>query len=131
MKYIYLAQMAKENTYRITAILKVETDVIANISASPMGRARIFVTMSVEVFRNDFIVFISDIMMCFTSDWLMNLRMRVTNLPSIFVDQGLISDRDFMSGTQQRENVQFADKSYYRQFMFCDLLVHFFHVLNI
>jgi hypothetical protein len=33
---------------RITAILKVETDIITNISASPIERAGIFVIMSVE-----------------------------------------------------------------------------------
>jgi hypothetical protein len=39
------------NLYRIVAIFKVETDIIANISASPIGRAGIFVIMSVEAFR--------------------------------------------------------------------------------
>ena len=38
------------------------------------------------------------------------LHMRVTNWPNIFVDQGEFSDPDFISGTNQRENVQFADK---------------------
>jgi hypothetical protein len=51
--------------------------------------------------------------MCFTSDWPINLRMRVTNWPNIFVDQGQFSDLDFISGTHQRENVQFADKQAY------------------
>ena len=51
--------------YRITAILKVETDVIAFISASLIGRAGI---MSVEAFRTDVIAFISDVIMCFMSD---------------------------------------------------------------
>jgi hypothetical protein len=43
--------------------------------------------MSVEAFRTDVIVFIGDIMMCFTSDWPINLCMRVINWPNIFVDQ--------------------------------------------
>ena len=38
--------------------------------------------------------------------------MRVTNCPNIFVDQGQFSDPDFISGTHQRENVQFVDKSF-------------------
>jgi len=56
------------NLYRIASILKVETDIIAKISASPKGRAAIFVIMSVEAFRTDVIVFISDVIMCFMSD---------------------------------------------------------------
>jgi hypothetical protein len=45
--------------------------------------------------------------------WPINLYMRVTNWPNIFVDQGHFSDPDFISRTHQRENVQFADKSIY------------------
>jgi len=33
------------NTYRIMAILKVETDIIANIAARPIGGTGIFVIM--------------------------------------------------------------------------------------
>ena len=95
--------------YRITAILKVETNVIANISASPIVRARIFVMMSVKAFKTDVIVFISDAM-CFTSDWPINLCTRVKNWPNIFVDQSQFSDSDFINGIHQRENVQFTDK---------------------
>jgi hypothetical protein len=40
----------------LTTILKVETDIIANISASPIGWAEIFVIMSVKAFRTDVIV---------------------------------------------------------------------------
>ena len=47
--------------YRITAILKGETDIIANISAILIGPVGIFVIMSV-------IVFIGDVIMCFTLD---------------------------------------------------------------
>ena len=36
------------------------------------------------------------------------LRMQVTNLPNIFVDQDQFSDPDF-SGTHKRENIQFAN----------------------
>ena len=94
-------------------MLKVETDIIANISASSIGQAGIFVIMSDEAFWSDLIVFIRDIIMCFTSDWPINLRMRVMNWPNIFVDQCKFSDLDFISGTHQRENVQFADKQAY------------------
>ena len=92
--------------------MKVETDIIANISTIPRGRAWIFVIMCVTAFRTDLIVFICDVIMCFTSDWPISLCMRVTNWPNIFVDQGQFSDPDFISGTHQRENVQFADKMY-------------------
>ena len=90
------------NTYRITAILNVGTDIIANIAASSVGQAGIFVIMSVETFRTDVILFICDLIMCFMSDWPINLH--------IFVDQGQFSDPDFINSTHQRENVQFADK---------------------
>ena len=56
------------NTYRITAKMKVETEIIANISAIPGGRAGIFVIMCVTAFRTDLIVFICDVIMCFISD---------------------------------------------------------------
>jgi len=42
--------------YKITAFFKVETHIIANIAASPIGRAGIFMIMSVEDFRTDVIV---------------------------------------------------------------------------
>jgi hypothetical protein len=51
--------------YRITTILKVETDIIANTSVSPIGRS---VIMSVDAFRTDVVVFIGDVIMCFMSD---------------------------------------------------------------
>jgi hypothetical protein len=97
------------NTYRITAILKVEIDIITNISASPIERVGIFVIMSVKAFRTDIIVFIGDIIMCFTSDWPIKLCMQVTNWRNILMDQDQFSDPDFISGKHQRENVQFAD----------------------
>ena len=84
--------------YRITSILKVETDIIANISASSIGWAGIFVIMSVCL---DVIVLMGDIIMCFTSDWPINWRMWVTNWLHIFVDQAQSSDPDFIRGTDQ------------------------------
>ena len=59
---------SNECIYRITAILKVETDIITNISLSPIGEAGIFVIMSVETFRTDVIVLVDAVKICFTSD---------------------------------------------------------------
>ena len=62
------ALLVRQNKYRIMAILKVETDIIVNISASSIGRAGIFVIMSVKALSTDLIVFIGDVIMCFTLD---------------------------------------------------------------
>jgi hypothetical protein len=51
--------------YRITKLLKVETDIITNISTSPIGRAGLFVIMSVEAFKTNVIVFIADVINVF------------------------------------------------------------------
>ena len=72
-----------------------------NISTDSIGRARIFEIMSVKAFRTDVIVSISDAIICFMSDWLINLHKRVTNWPNIFVDQSQFSDPDFISSTHQ------------------------------
>ena len=48
--------------------MNVETDIIPNISEILIGQAGIFVIMSIEAFRTDVIVFIGDVIMCFTSD---------------------------------------------------------------
>ena len=48
---------------------------------------------------------------------------RVTNWLNIFVDQGQFSDPEFISGTHQREKVQFANKS-----MFSWLLLFCIHI---
>ena len=77
---------------------------------SPIGRAVILVIMSVDTFKTDAIVFIGDVIIYLTSDWLIFFSMRVPNWPNIFVDQGQFSDPDLISGTHQRENVQFATK---------------------
>jgi hypothetical protein len=91
----------------------IETDIIANISVILIGQTGIFVIMLVKAFRIDIIVFIGDIIMCFMSVWPINLHMWVMNWSNIFLDQGQFSDPDFISGTHQRENVKFADKSLY------------------
>ena len=79
--------MINKQKYRITTILKVETDIITNISVNLIGWAGIFVIMSVNALRTDGCVFIGDVIMCFTSDWSINWRIGVTNWPNIFVDQ--------------------------------------------
>ena len=91
----------------IMAVLKVGLDIIVNISASTILWDWIFVIMSLETFRIDVIIFIADVIICYTSNWPINLRMRVTNW---LVDQGQLSDLDFISGTHQREIIQFANK---------------------
>ena len=63
-----MSLISTHNKYRIMAILKVETDIIAKISVSLEERAGIFVIMSVMAFRTDVIVVISDVIMCFMSD---------------------------------------------------------------
>jgi hypothetical protein len=40
------------------------------------------------------------------------------------VDQGQFSDPDFISGTHERENVQFADKLEYHIALFLGLSLH-------
>jgi hypothetical protein len=55
------------NRYRITAVLKVETDIIASIAASLTGRAMILVIMYVEIFRTGVIVFIGNVITCLMS----------------------------------------------------------------
>ena len=51
----------KVNTHRIAAVLKVETDIISSISASPIGQSLIVEIMYVETFKSDRIAFIGDI----------------------------------------------------------------------
>jgi hypothetical protein len=111
--FFYCDDIGTVTSCWITAVLKVETDLLLVSQSSLKEWAVIFVIMFVETFRADIIVFIGDIIMCFTTDWQINLRMRVTNWPNIFVDQGQFSDSDFISGTHQRENVQIADKCFY------------------
>jgi len=46
--------------YRITAVLKVETDIIASIALIRRGQVVILVIMNVEIFKTGIIVFIVD-----------------------------------------------------------------------
>lgn len=51
----------------ITAAMKVETDIIASITASLKGPAVILIMMFVEIFKTYVIVFISKVIMYLTS----------------------------------------------------------------
>ena len=79
------------NKYRISAVLKVETDIITSIVASPKGQTVILVIMYVEIFKTGIIVYIGDVKMCLTSHYLIIfnisqfLHMRVTNRPNILL----------------------------------------------
>ena len=49
--------------YRITEVLKVETDIITSITVSPLGRAVILVIRCMETFKTNISVFIGNITM--------------------------------------------------------------------
>jgi hypothetical protein len=49
----YKAIIFKLDKNRITALFKVETDIIATIVASPIYRALILLIMDVKTFKND------------------------------------------------------------------------------
>ena len=65
--YKWFRRICGLGKYRITSVLKVETDIIASIEASLTGRAVILVIMYVEIFKIGIIVFICDVKMCLTS----------------------------------------------------------------
>ena len=69
-----------EHTYRITAVLKVEIDIIASIAPSPKGQAVIVVIMYVETFKTDVIVFIDNVLGYLTSNWPKIFSMRINSL---------------------------------------------------
>jgi len=64
--------------------------------------------MSVEDFRTEVIVFIGDLIMCFTSDCMINLCIR-TDPIFLWINVSSVI-QSFISDTHQRENIQFADK---------------------
>jgi hypothetical protein len=47
--------------------MKVETDIITNITVSLIGRAVLLVIMYVEIFKTDVIIFIGNVILCLTS----------------------------------------------------------------
>ena len=57
----------KDITCRIMAVTKVQTDIIASIIESPIGRVVILVIMYIETFKTDIIAFISNFLMYLTS----------------------------------------------------------------
>jgi hypothetical protein len=77
--------LENSDIYRITAILKVETDIIAGIAATSRGLAVMLVIIYVVIFITGVIVLIGDIEMCLTSHLpiMFNisqfLPMRITN----------------------------------------------------
>jgi hypothetical protein len=91
-----LLQKTLYNVYSSICLSYNDNPIKGSISVCPIGGAGIFVIMSGEAFKTDVIVFIGDVIMCFTSDWPINLRMPVTNWPNIFVDQGQFSDTHFI-----------------------------------
>jgi hypothetical protein len=75
-KYHHIIHAYCHQNWR-TAVMKVETDIIANIAASPIGRA---VIMFVETSKTDVIVFIGKVIMCLTSHWMIIFSIRVSPL---------------------------------------------------
>ena len=62
---------------RITAALKVVTEMITSILASPIRRAAIVMVMYVETYKTDIIVFICNAIICLTSSIIIS-RIRVS-----------------------------------------------------
>jgi hypothetical protein len=71
------------NKYRITTILKVETDIIANISASHIGRAGIFVIMTAKDFRTEVKLDIFPLMCAADKVWITELTLIHKNISSV------------------------------------------------
>jgi len=44
------------STYRITSVLKIETDIIVSISVSPIGQSVILMVINAETYKTDIIV---------------------------------------------------------------------------
>jgi hypothetical protein len=63
---------------RITAALKVVTEMITSILASPRRRAAIVMVMYVKTYKTDIIVFICNAIICLTSSWSIISRIRVS-----------------------------------------------------
>ena len=77
-----------QNTYRVSAVLKVETDIITRIAASPIGQATILVIMYFETFKTDVV----------TSRWPI-----ISSIKDRFIDTDNITQWD------QKKNVQITD----------------------
>jgi hypothetical protein len=75
IKYL-LFYLLKNSIYRITGVLKVETDIF---SASLTGRTVMLVIMYVKIFKTGVIVFIGEVKICFTSHWPIIFNIRVNS----------------------------------------------------
>jgi hypothetical protein len=110
----YNLVLENSDIYRITAILKVETDIIASIAATSRGLAVMLVIIYVVNFITGAIVFIGDIWNVVDITLTDNVQYQSVlahanyEWPNIFVDQGQFSGPDFIRGTQ-RENIQLPD----------------------
>ena len=91
----------KINTHRLVAVLKVETDIISSISASPIGQSLIVEIMYVETFKSDRIVLIGDIIVFDV------ILINIVQYQSHSIDTGHITRRN------QRENVQITNEILY------------------
>ena len=66
--------------YRITVVMKVETNIITSIRASLKGQTLILMIIYVETFNTNYIVFIDNAIMCLTSHWPIISSIRVSSL---------------------------------------------------
>ena len=68
-KYTLVSENEGTNTdkYRIKVLLKVETDINPSCTVILIGRGVILVIMFVRIFKSYFIVFIDNVIVCFTS----------------------------------------------------------------
>jgi hypothetical protein len=78
--HIYINSQLLCNKYRITAVLKVETDIITSIGDNLMRRVAILVIMYVKTFKMEVIVFIGIKRHNVTSHWPIISSIRVTKL---------------------------------------------------
>jgi hypothetical protein len=96
----FLLKRAVRAVYRISAVVKVETDIIISMAASSLGWAVILVILFDKTFRTSLIVFIGNNLMCFTSTD--NLQHR-----------SWFDDTENITRLDQRENITITDKSTY------------------
>ena len=55
-----ISRKSDNNRYRITAVIMVETDIITSIAVSLIGGIVILVSVCVETFKTDVIVFVAN-----------------------------------------------------------------------
>jgi hypothetical protein len=81
-------------------VLKVETDILNNIAASPIGQI-VILGMFVKTFKTDVIVFIGNVIIYLMSHWRIIFTIRVN---SLILTISLGKNKDF------KKNVQITDK---------------------